>query len=88
MQRCLQQRLDEIIAADLMRSSKFSPLANIKMPQRPQSAEQIDYAAWAREGVEAIVVGQITEVGIDRYTVNFELVDVLKGSLTRQIGKH
>lgn len=77
-----QQRLDEIIAADLMRSGKFSPLANIKMPQRPQNAEQIDYAAWAREGVEAIVVGQITEVGIDRYTVNFELVDVLKGSNT------
>ena len=74
------QRLDEVIAADLMRSGKFSPLASIKMPQRPQSAAQIDYAAWAREGVEAIVIGQITEVGIDRYTVSFELIDVLKGS--------
>ncbi|MBZ9612717.1 Tol-Pal system beta propeller repeat protein TolB [Rheinheimera maricola] len=75
-----QQRLDEIIAADLMRSGKFSPLPAIKMPQRPQTAAQIDYAAWQREGVEAIVIGQITEVGIDRYTVSFELVDVLKGS--------
>ena len=74
------QRLDEVIAADLMRSGKFSPLASIKMPQRPQTAAQIDYAAWAREGVEAIVIGQITEVGIDRYTVSFELIDVLKGS--------
>jgi len=74
------QRLDEVIAADLMRSGKFSPLASIKMPQRPQSAAQIDYAAWSREGVEAIVIGQITEIGIDRYTVSFELIDVLKGS--------
>ena len=74
------QRLDEVIAADLMRSGKFSPLPSIKMPQRPQSSQQIDYAAWQREGVEAIVVGQITEVGVDRYTVSFELVDVLKGS--------
>ncbi|WP_445766159.1 Tol-Pal system beta propeller repeat protein TolB [Rheinheimera sp.] len=73
------QRLDEVIAADLMRSGKFSPLPSIKMPQRPQSSKQIDYAAWQREGVEAIVVGQITEVGVDRYTVSFELVDVLKG---------
>ena len=73
------QRLDEVIAADLMRSGKFSPLPAIKMPQRPQTAGQIDYAAWQREGVEAIVVGQITEVGVDRYTVSFELVDVLKG---------
>ncbi len=74
------QRLDEVIAADLMRSGKFSPLASIKFPQRPPSAAQIDYAAWAREGVEAIVIGQVTEVGIDRYTVSFELIDVLKGS--------
>ena len=74
------QRLDEVIAADLMRSGKFSPLASIKFPQRPQSAAQIDYAAWSREGVEAIVIGQVTEVGIDRYTVSFELIDVLKGS--------
>lgn len=74
------QKLDEVIAADLMRSGKFSPLAGIKMPQRPQSAAQIDYAAWAREGVEAIVIGKITEIGIDRYTVSFELIDVLKGS--------
>ncbi|GAB2933745.1 Tol-Pal system beta propeller repeat protein TolB [Rheinheimera gaetbuli] len=73
------QRLDEVIAADLMRSGKFSPLPAIKMPQRPQTAAQIDYAAWQREGVEALVVGQITEVGVDRYTVSFELVDVLKG---------
>jgi TolB protein len=73
------QRFEEIIAADLMRSGKFSPLTTLKMPQRPQSAAQIDYAAWSREGVEAIVVGQITEIGIDRYTVSFELVDVLKG---------
>ena len=80
------QRLDEVIAADLMRSGRFSPLPSIKMPQRPQTAAQIDYAAWQREGVEAIVVGQITEVGVDRYTVSFELVDVLKGgaNATRQ----
>lgn len=80
------QRLDEVIAADLMRSGKFSPLPGVKMPQRVQSSQQLDYAAWQREGVEAIVIGQITEVGIDRYSVSFELVDVLKGgsSASRQ----
>lgn len=73
-------RLEEVIAADLMRSGKFSPVPAVKMPQQPASAAQIDYAAWAREGVEAIVVGQIRESGVDRYTVSFELVDVLKGN--------
>ena len=49
-----KERIDEVIAADLMRSGKFSPLASIKMPQRPPTSAQIDYAAWSREGVEAI----------------------------------
>ncbi|WP_333606830.1 Tol-Pal system beta propeller repeat protein TolB [Arsukibacterium sp.] len=74
------ERLSEIIAADLMRSGQFSPLPGIKMPQRPTKASEINFAAWAREGVEAIVIGQINEIGIDRYTVSFELIDVLKGN--------
>lgn len=74
------ERISEIIAADLMRSGKFNPLPAVKMPQQPLSAEQVDYAAWVREGVEAIVIGQVTETGLDRYTVSFELIDVLKGS--------
>ncbi|MDX3774933.1 Tol-Pal system beta propeller repeat protein TolB [Chromatiaceae bacterium AAb-1] len=74
------EKLSEIIAADLMRSGKFSPLAAVKMPQQPRSAEQVDYGAWAKEGVEALVIGSITETGIDRYTVSFELVDIIKGS--------
>lgn len=74
------ENLAEIVSADLMRSGKFSPLASIKMPQRPANASEIDFEAWAREGVEAIVMGQINEIGIDRYTVSFELIDVLKGN--------
>lgn len=74
------ENLAEIVAADLMRSGKFSPLARIKMPQQPASAKEINFEAWAREGVEAIVMGQINEIGIDRYTVSFELIDVLKGN--------
>lgn len=74
------ERISDIIAADLMRSGKFSPLATVKMPQQPRSADQVDFAAWAKEGVEAIVIGEITETGVDRYTVSFELVDIIRGA--------
>lgn len=74
------ERISDIIAADLMRSGKFSPLAAVKMPQQPRSADQVDFAAWAKEGVEAIVVGEITEIGVDRYTVSFELIDIIRGT--------
>ncbi len=74
------ERISDIIAADLMRSGKFSPLTTVKMPQQPRSADQVDFAAWAKEGVEAIVIGEITETGVDRYTVSFELVDIIRGT--------
>jgi TolB protein len=74
------ENIAEVVAADLMRSGKFSPIPFIKMPQRPSKSSEINFSAWAREGVEAIVMGEITEVGIDRYLVSFELIDVLKGN--------
>lgn len=75
-----RENIAEVVAADLMRSGKFSPIPFIKMPQRPSSVSEINFSAWAREGVEAIVMGEIIEIGIDRYNVKFELIDVLKGN--------
>lgn len=75
-----RENIAEVVAADLMRSGKFSPIPFIKMPQRPATVAEVNFAAWAREGVEAIVMGEITEIGIDRYSVKFDLIDVLKGN--------
>ncbi|GHG70128.1 protein TolB [Alishewanella longhuensis] len=75
-----KENIAEVVAADLMRSGKFNPIPFIKMPQRPAKSSEINFSAWAKEGVEAIVMGEVTEVGIDRYEVVFELIDVLKGN--------
>jgi len=74
--------LTEVVAADLMRSGKFNPIPLTAMPQRPSSAAQIDYTQWASLGVEAVLVGTIEPHSMDRYTVSFEIVDVLRGQIT------
>lgn len=74
--------ISDVIAADLRRSGKFNPIATINMPQKPSKDGEVDYGAWAQEGIEAIVVGQIEQQTGGRYLVSYELIDVLRGQLT------
>jgi len=74
--------LTSVISNDLMRSGKFNPIPVAAMPQMPSNNGEVDYAAWAGLGVEAIVVGTIEEYSVDRYTIKFEVIDVLRGQIT------
>ncbi len=71
------QVISQIVAADLMRSGKFNPINAMRMPQQPQNSTQFNAAAWGRTGIEAVVMGTIKETGMDRYTISYELVDVV-----------
>lgn len=76
------ENLSKIIADDLQRSGQFSPLSIDKMPITPSNSKDIDYSTWTKLGVEAIVMGEIkpaAEKG--KYTVTFELIDVLTGNM-------
>lgn len=74
--------LTEIITADLRRSGRFNPIAIDEMPGQPTSDEDIDYAAWARVGVEAVLIGRVSNYSVGRYEVEYELIDVLRGQIT------
>lgn len=74
------QDISQIVAADLMRSGKFNPVNVSRMPQQPQNSAQFNAAAWQKTGIEAVVMGTVKEVGIDRYSVSYELVDVVKAN--------
>jgi TolB protein len=67
-----------IIRADLARSGRFAPLYNQSLVQRPYSASEIDFPRWQETGSESLVIGQIRKEG-ERYLVQFQLFDVLRG---------
>jgi TolB protein len=75
-------QLSDVIAADLTRSGKFNPLALADLPQMPSTDEDIDYDAWVSKGVEAVLVGSITQQPAGRYLVKYELIDVIRAQIT------
>lgn len=80
----MPEDITQVVSDDLLRSGKFSPIASSKFPlgNLPTNDKEIDYAAWAATGVEAVVIGEISETSIGNYEVKFQLVDVIRGQLT------
>lgn len=78
------KNITQVVAADLRRSGRFSPVPVFSLPQTPSAASEIDYQQWAEKGVEAILVGTIKPYPGNRFVVGFELVDVLRGQLSKE----
>ncbi len=73
----------EVVSADLLRSGRFKPVALSELPGLPSSdADITDYSAWARLGVEAVLVGTVDEFAPGRYEVTYQVIDPLRGQIT------
>ncbi|MCG5515911.1 MULTISPECIES: Tol-Pal system beta propeller repeat protein TolB [unclassified Ectothiorhodospira] len=68
-----------IIAANLNRTGRFSPLDQEEMPQRPRAADEVSFATWRDQGSEYLVIGRVQEADGDRYAVRFQLFGVASG---------
>ena len=68
-----------IIASDLARSGKFSPLASKDLIAYPKQPEDVHFPSWRMIGVDHLVIGVVQQNAPDQYQVNFRLFDVLKG---------
>jgi len=65
-----------VIAADLERSGRFDAVDEISMLQKPTAGVDVDFDDWSILGVEAIVVGKVTQTGDNAYSIQFQLFDV------------
>jgi TolB protein len=68
--------IDNVVGADLHRSGRFEPIEEVDMLQKPTSGLDIDFDDWSILGVEAVVIGKITQTGANAYSLQFQLFDV------------
>ena len=67
-----------VINADLYRSGRFAPIDENDMLQKPTDGVDVDFEDWSILGVEAVVVGKVTQTGENAYDVQFQLFDVYR----------
>ena len=66
-----------VVSNDLGRSGRFKTMDRKDMVEQPHAGAGISFDDWRRLGNDYIVVGQMTPQGTDRFTINFELYNVL-----------
>jgi len=69
----------DVVNADLERSGFFKMMAEQNMPARPSTAMEVDFKNWQALGQNYMVVGKVNNTG-NQYDVQFQLIDVYKGS--------
>lgn len=68
--------LTQVISNDLQNSGEFRVLNPGVLLQQPTQLSQINQKYWQKQNVNDIVVGQIQQVGSNRYQVSFQLVNL------------
>ncbi|VAW63275.1 Tol-Pal system beta propeller repeat protein TolB [hydrothermal vent metagenome] len=70
----------DIVAADLRRSGKFSPIEEGKLLAQPKDIEEVNYKLWRVSGVDHLVIGKLNIIQPNHYEISFRLLDVFKGT--------
>lgn len=79
----------EVVSSDLIRSGRFKPVPTDQLPGRPANDADIrDYSEWARLGVEAVLVGKVSQFAAGRYEVSYQLIDPLRGQITGGLSQY
>jgi TolB protein len=69
--------VSQVVSDDLVRSGRFRSMDRKDMIDQPHTGASIAFDDWRRLNNDYIVVGQVQTLGPDRYTVGFELYNVL-----------
>jgi len=76
-----------VIASDLRRSGRFNPMARHEQVQNVDKYEEINLKLWREKGIEAVVVGRITQIPDGRLKIAYELIDVFRKTQEVRNGK-
>ena len=68
--------IDDVIAADLNRSGRFRTIPETDMLQMPVASVDIDFEDWSILGVEAVIIGTLTQTDDNVYSLQFQAFDV------------
>ena len=77
-------KMASVISGDLGRSGRFAPMAEDAMVERPSEGRDVNYASWRNTKMKYLVVGKVSALGADTHDVQFQLLDIDKG--TQMIG--
>lgn len=68
----------KVIWADLKSSGQFNPYPMGHIRQFPNHSSNVQFPYWQNLKVEDLVIGRIHKTGSSRYSVSFELLDVVR----------
>ena len=68
----------QIVASDLDRSGELRSMERAALPATPHYSNQVQYARWRNAKQDYLVVGRIFPKSAGVYTIEFQLLDVLK----------
>ena len=71
--------ISNIVTKNLERSGRFKAIPREDMLQKPSTGADVDFDDWNILGIEALVVGRITQIGNDQYSIQFQLFDIFRG---------
>ncbi len=72
----LPESIWDVVQADLGRSGRFEPVPQGDFLSQPHTVTQIQYKDWRLLKANALVIGQVQQMGADNYQVEFRLMDV------------
>lgn len=79
------QDVSSIITNDLQNSGRFKVYAANRLTTFPTRANDVQLNYFQKIGVDNIVLGQVQQLGNDRYQVTVQLLDSLKGKASSSI---
>ncbi|MGI9292258.1 MAG: Tol-Pal system beta propeller repeat protein TolB [Gammaproteobacteria bacterium] len=68
-----------VIQSDLSRTGRFLPVPESDMLQKPTTGAEIDFSDWRILRTEVVVVGRVSRLNDDNFSIEFRVFDVYRG---------